>query len=79
MEINLDKINDASKEGETILVPGKVLSQGNIEKKIKIIAMGFSKAAMEKLSSSKTEFSLISEEIKKNPQAKGIRILNTGK
>ena len=32
MEINLDKINDASKEGETILVPGKVLSQGNIEK-----------------------------------------------
>lgn len=72
---NLEKIDKESKEGETILVPGKVLSQGEINKKIKIVALGFSKKAREKLSKSKIGVSSINEEIKKNPDAKGIKIL----
>ena len=75
ININLEKIDKESKEGETILVPGKVLSQGEINKKIKIVALGFSKKAREKLSKSKIGISSINEEIKKNPGAKGIKIL----
>ena len=75
IDVNLSKINDEAEDGETILVPGKVLSQGEISKKIKIIALNFSENAREKLSKEKKEFSTIDEEIKKNPDAKGIRIL----
>ena len=51
------------------------MSQGNLDKKIKIVALAFSKNAIEKLSKAKKDFSTIEEEIKKNPDAKGIRII----
>ena len=75
VSLNLDEIDQISKDGETVLIPGKVLSQGEVRKKIKIIALGFSENAMEKLSKEKKEFATISEEIKKNPDAKGMRII----
>jgi len=73
--INLSKINDESKLGETIVVPGKVLSDGDIEKKIKIAALNFSEQAKEKLKKAGCEYLSILEEIKKNPDAKEIKIL----
>ncbi len=80
INLNLGEINEKSEEGDTVVVPGKVLSQGEIDKKIKIIAMRFSEKAREKLLKSKTQVSGIAEEIKKNPGAKALRILtNTGK
>tara|TARA_Y100000034_G_scaffold20729_2_gene23766 strand:+ start:2357 stop:2725 length:369 start_codon:yes stop_codon:yes gene_type:complete len=72
---NLEKINKETKEGETILIPGKVLSNGEITKKLKIIALSFSEKAKEKILKSNSECSYIIEEIKKNPEAKGIKIL----
>ncbi len=74
-DINLEKLDEESIDGKTIIIPGKVLSQGNIRKKIKIAALGFSEKAKEKLLKAKCEVSGILEEIKKNPQAKGVRIL----
>jgi len=73
--VNLQKINEEGKEGEKIMVPGKVLSLGEIEKKIKISAVSFSERAKEKLLKYKCEVSTILEEIKKNPEAKGVKIL----
>jgi len=73
--LNLTEIEKNSKEGDTIVIPGKVLSQGEINKKIKIVALSFSKKAREKLIKSKSDSTSILEEIKKNPEAKGIKIL----
>ncbi len=73
--MNLEKINEFGKDGETVVVPGKVLSQGSVEKKIKIVASEISDMAKEKLSKSKIEFSYIKDEIKKNPDMKNMRIL----
>ena len=73
--VNLEKINKESKEGEIIVIPGKVLSGGKIDKKIKVVALGFSKEAKEKLLSAKCNVSSILEEIKSNPSGKGIKIL----
>ena len=78
MNLNLDQIEKIAKDGETIVIPGKILSQGDLGKKIKIVALAFSENAMEKLSRAKRDFSTIVEEIKKNPDAKEIRII-TGK
>jgi large subunit ribosomal protein L18e len=73
--MNLDKINKDSKEGESVLIPGKVLSQGNIDKKLKVVALAFSETAKEKLKNSGCQVSSITEEIKSNPEAKGLKIL----
>ncbi len=75
LNVNLEDINKESKDGEIIVIPGKVLSQGEIDKKVKIIALGFSEKAKEKLLKAKIETFSILEEIKKNPEAKGIKVL----
>ena len=75
INLNLGKIDESVKEGDIIVIPGKVLSEGEITKKIKIIALGFSEMAKEKLLNAKCEVGLLLNEIKKNPDAKGIKIL----
>ena len=74
-ETNLGKIDENTKEGDIVVIPGKVLSQGEINKKIRIAALSFSETAREKLKESKSEVITILEEIKKNPSAKGIKII----
>ena len=75
INMNLDKINEEAKEGETVVIAGKVLSQGELNKKIKVVALSFSAMAKEKISKSKGETLTILEEIKKNPEAKSVRFL----
>jgi len=75
-QINLDEIDKNSKEGDIMVIPGKVLSQGELNKKIKIVALGFSESAKEKILKSKCEAIYILEEIKKNPKANGIKVLS---
>ena len=58
-----------------MVVPGKVLSMGELNKKVKVIALSFSSGAKEKLLKSKHEISTLLEEVKKNPEAKGVNIL----
>ena len=71
---NLEEIDKEAKENETIIVPGKVLGNGNISKKIKIIALNFSSSAEEKLKKAKIQATTIIEELKKTKKIEG-RIL----
>ena len=73
--VNLGEIDAKTKEGDTILVPGKVLSSGDISKKVRIVALSISSSAKDKLKKTKSEFATISEEIKKNPKANGLKII----
>ena len=70
---NLSKINDA--EGETIVIVGKVLGQGDLTKNKKIVALNFSESAKKKIKDAGALNSTIAEEIEKNKDAKGIVIL----
>lgn len=73
--INIGEIDRETKEGDTVLVPGKVLSSGSVSKKIRIVALGFSEEARKKLKEKKCEIVLIREEIKVNPKAQGIKLI----
>lgn len=79
INVNLNDLEAISEEGETVVVPGKVLSQGEPNKKIKIASLTFSKGAKEKLLKSKITHSTILEEIKKNPEGKKIKIITNRK
>ena len=72
---NLSEIDKLSKQDEKIAVPGKILSQGEITKKINITALDFSETAREKILNSKSSINYLIEEIKKNPKAQGIKII----
>ena len=75
IDLNIGQIDFLAKEGDIVVIPGKVLSQGELTKKIRIVAYKFSEKAKEKLLKEKIQISSIMDEIKKNPEAKGVRIL----
>jgi len=73
--INLFEIDKQSKAGDTVVVVGKILSEGELTKKIKICALSVSKKAEVRIKESKSEIVSILEEIKKNPKAEGVKVL----
>ena len=74
--LNLNDLNGTEVNDKDILIiSGKVLSEGNVEKKLKIVALSFSERAKEKLLKSGCKVSSILEEIKSNPTGKDIKIL----
>lgn len=52
VEVNLYKLEKFCKDGDVVIVPGKVLGSGKLTKKIIIYALGFSNSAKEKIISS---------------------------
>lgn len=73
--VNLEEIDKQTSLGDTVLIPGKVLSVGDITKKIRICSFGISKEALERLTKTKSEWVSILDEIKKNPKAEGLKII----
>jgi large subunit ribosomal protein L18e len=73
--VNLSKINRYSKEGEMIVVPGKVLGSGKLEKKVTIAAYAFSETAITKIKAAGGEAITLLEAVKRNPQGSNVRII----
>jgi large subunit ribosomal protein L18e len=73
--VNLDKISRFTGEKETALIPGKVLSNGELTKKISIAAWSFSDKAHEKIKKAGGKTLTIEELVKNNPKGKDVRIL----
>jgi len=71
-KVNIYKIDKYTNEGETAIIPGKVLSVGTLNKNILIAAYQFSEAAKEKL---RDNTITIEELTKKNPKGKKLRII----
>jgi len=67
--VNLDKISHS--KAETIIIPGKVLSGGEITRKAKIYALGCSEKAKEKMKKAGCEYKTILEALNKNEKIKG--------
>lgn len=76
--INLKEIDKKTTAGDTVIIPGKVLSTGSLTKKVRICALGISAVAKEKLKESKSEFASILDEIKSNLKAEGIKVIQNG-
>ncbi len=72
-KVNLEDLKKIKED--KILVVGKVLGDGQIERKISIAALGFSKSAFEKLKKKGCETRTIKQEIEKNKKLEGIKII----
>ena len=74
-EVNVYKIDKFAREGETVIVPGKVLSLGELSKKVDVAALQFSAEAKRKILEAKGKALTINELLKQNPEGKKVRIL----
>ena len=71
-EVNLHQINKHAKDKETVVVPGKVLGDGSLDKHVTVAAWQFSKSAIEKLGKNAVT---IHDLMESHPKRKGVRIL----
>src|SRR3989344_9356614 len=53
--LNLKEIDKKTTPGDTVIIPGTVLSSGELTKKLRICALSFSKSAIEKIKKHKSE------------------------
>ncbi|PIN80292.1 50S ribosomal protein L18e [Candidatus Woesearchaeota archaeon CG10_big_fil_rev_8_21_14_0_10_34_8] len=73
--VNLSRINRYAKKDECVIVPGKVLSSGELTQPVQVAAFGFSKSAKEKIENANGKVMSIHQLIEKNPKGKEVRIL----
>lgn len=76
VEVNLSDIDRNVTDGETVIVPGVVLSSGNLTKKVNIAAWRFSKSAERKIKSSNGKIMAIEELVKENPKGSNVKIIS---
>lgn len=74
-EVNVYTLDKHAQDGETILVAGKVLSVGTINKKVNVAAINFSSEAQRKIIEAKGKIMSIYELLQQNPEGKNVRIL----
>ncbi len=71
-QVNLYKIETSANDHETVVVAGKVLGVGELNKKVKVAAYSFSSQARDKLNDRAMSIAQLMEA---NPQGKNVRIL----
>jgi len=75
VEVNLTRIERNAKNGEIVVVPGKVLGDGELKKPVTIAASNFSMSAMEKISKAGGKAITLAELFEQNPKGTGVKIL----
>lgn len=73
--LNVNRINQITKENDMIVFPGKVLGTGNISHKITISSFSISNSAAQKIMDAGGQIIEFSEMIKKSPTGKGVVFL----
>lgn len=73
--VNLSRINRYTEVGETVIVPGKVLGAGSIEKPVSVAAFSFSFSAVEKIRRAGGRVMTIEDLLKENPKGSGVRVI----
>ncbi|KUG19697.1 lsu ribosomal protein l18e [hydrocarbon metagenome] len=73
--MNISKINRYAQEGETLLVPGKVLGSGVLEQSVTVAALHFSESAVNKITGANGTCMSIEELLRDNPKGRHVRIL----
>lgn len=73
--VNLHTISRNTKKDDIIVVPGKVLSDGEIAHGVSVAAFKFSKLAVDKIVNAGGKVMTISELVKTNKEGKNVKII----
>jgi len=75
IEVNLGRISRIAEEGQALFIPGKVLGDGIVDKKLVIGAFSFSESARSKLISTGGTPLSVAEFLAKYPKGNGVRLV----
>ena len=75
LTVNLSRLNRYTHKNETVAVPGKILSAGELDHPITVSAFAFSEKAREKISAAKGKCLSFTDLIKKNPKGSNIKMI----
>ncbi|MEM1689959.1 MAG: 50S ribosomal protein L18e [Thermofilaceae archaeon] len=73
--VNISKINRYTRDGDTVVIPGKVLGCGTLNHRVVVAAYASSEKAREKIVAAGGEVITIPQLIERNPRGSGVRIL----
>ena len=73
--VNISRINRYTKEGDEVVVPGKVLGAGLLDHPVKVAAYEFSEKARQKIIMAKGKCLSIPELIEMNPKGSNVKII----
>jgi large subunit ribosomal protein L18e len=73
--VNVGKIDRLVKDGDIVIVPGKILGGGEIRRKITVAAVSITPTAASKILSVGGEVLTIPELVKKVPKGSGVKIV----
>ncbi len=73
--VNVSRINRYTKNGDVIVIPGKVLGAGKLDHSVIVAAFAFSKEAKDKVIKAKGACLSIQELIERNPKGSNVRII----
>jgi len=74
VEANLYRINKKTKPKDTIVVPGKILANGELKHKLTIACLNCSEAAKKKIEASGSKLISIEALMEQNPTGTGIKV-----
>ncbi|HYC27010.1 MAG TPA: 50S ribosomal protein L18e [Nitrososphaerales archaeon] len=75
VEVSLGRISRVAEGGSTLIVPGKVLGNGVLEKKLEVGAFSFSSAARSKIEAAGGSALSIEQLVKKHPKGSGVKLV----
>ena len=73
-EVNISDIERNTEEGDTVVVPGKVLGSGRLSKEVNVAAFKASSGAREQIEE-EGNFIFIQDLFDENPEAKGLKVI----
>ena len=74
-EVNLSRIERYANEDETVVVPGKVLGSGVLEKSVTVAAVDFSSSAQTKIQHADGETVRLEQAVQNNPEGANVRVI----
>jgi len=73
-EVNLSTIERVAEDGETVVVPGKVLGSGRLTKDVDVAAFKASNSAKNQINED-NEFMFIRDLVEENPEGENVRLV----
>ena len=74
-EVNLGRIERYAREDETVIVPGKVLGSGALQKNVTIAAVDFSSSAETKIEAADGRTMRLEQAVEQNPEGSNVRVI----
>lgn len=73
-EVNLSDIERVAEDGDTVVVPGKVLGSGRLTKEVTVAAFKSSNSARDSIEKD-GEFMFIQDLVEENPEGNGVKLV----